>query len=137
MMQLLLQSGWRFGWITLAVLLLDQITKIWVIQNFSLGESVPLLPVFSFTYARNYGAAFSFLGDAGGWQRWLFTGIAIVVTSVMAVWLTRLKRHEWRLSLALVLIIGGAIGNLIDRLTYGYVVDFFTRILSRLAFPSV
>lgn len=124
MMQLLLQSGWRFGWITLVVLLLDQITKIWVLQNFSLGESVPLLPVFSFTYARNYGAAFSFLGDASGWQRWLFTGIAIVVTTVMAVWLTRLKRHEWRLSLALVLIIGGAIGNLIDRLMYGYVVDF-------------
>lgn len=123
-MRLFNETGWRFWWIALLVLVADQLSKIWVLQNFSLGESIPLLPVFNFTYARNYGAAFSFLGDAGGWQRWLFTAIAIVVTCVLSVWLSRLQRTQLKLSLALVLIIAGAIGNLIDRSLYGYVVDF-------------
>ena len=123
-MHLLKETGWRFWWIVLLVLVADQLSKIWVIQNFTLGESIQLLPVFNFTYARNYGAAFSFLGDAGGWQRWLFTAIAIAVTCVLSVWLSRLQRTQLKLSLALVLIIAGAIGNLIDRSLYGYVVDF-------------
>jgi len=123
-MHLLKETGWRFWWIVLLVLVADQLSKIWVLQNFTLGESIQLLPVFNFTYARNYGAAFSFLGDAGGWQRWLFTAIAIVVTCVLSVWLSRLQRTQLKLSLALVLIIAGAIGNLIDRSLYGYVVDF-------------
>lgn len=123
-MRLLNETGWRFWWIALLVLVADQLSKIWVLQNFTLGESIQLLPVFNFTYARNYGAAFSFLGDAGGWQRWLFTAIAIVVTCVLSVWLSRLKPTQLKLSLALVLIIAGAIGNLIDRSLYGYVVDF-------------
>ena len=124
MMLLFKESGWRFWWLALLVLVADQLTKVWVIQSFSLGESIQLLPVFNFTYARNYGAAFSFLGDAGGWQRWLFTLIAVVVSVVLSVWLARLQRPQWKLSLALVLIIAGAIGNLIDRSLYGYVVDF-------------
>lgn len=123
-MLLFKESGWRFWWLALLVLVADQLTKVWVIQSFSLGESIQLLPVFSFTYARNYGAAFSFLGDAGGWQRWLFTLIAVVVSVVLSVWLSKLQRPQWKLSLALVLIIAGAIGNLIDRSLYGYVVDF-------------
>lgn len=123
-MVLFKESGWRFWWLALLVLVADQLTKVWVIQSFSLGESIQLLPVFNFTYARNYGAAFSFLGDAGGWQRWLFTMIAVVVSIVLSVWLARLQRPQWKLSLALVLIVAGAIGNLIDRSLYGYVVDF-------------
>ena len=123
-MGLFKESGWRFWWLALLVLVADQLTKVWVIQSFSLGESIQLLPVFNFTYARNYGAAFSFLGDAGGWQRWLFTLIAVVVSVVLSVWLARLQRPQWKLSLALVLIVAGAIGNLIDRSLYGYVVDF-------------
>ncbi|MCT6698566.1 signal peptidase II [Rheinheimera sp. 4Y26] len=123
-MTLFKESGWRFWWLALLVLVVDQLTKIWVLQRFELGESIQLLPVFNFTYARNYGAAFSFLGDAGGWQRWLFTLIAVVVSVVLSVWLSRLQRAEWKLSLALVLIVSGAIGNLIDRSLYGYVVDF-------------
>ena len=118
------ETGWRWWWLVLLVLVADQLSKIWVIQNFSLGESVSLLPVFNFTYARNYGAAFSFLGDAGGWQRWFFTLIAVVVSIVLAVWLSRLAKTQLKLSLALSLIISGAIGNLIDRSLYGYVVDF-------------
>lgn len=123
-MLLFKESGWRFWWLALLVLVADQLTKVWVIQSFSLGESIQLLPVFNFTYARNYGAAFSFLGDAGGWQRWLFTLIAVVVSIVLSIWLARLQRPQWKLSLALVLIVAGAIGNLIDRSLYGYVVDF-------------
>ncbi len=122
--RLFTETGWRWWWLVLLVLVADQLSKIWVIQNFSLGESVPLLPVFNFTYARNYGAAFSFLGDAGGWQRWFFTLIAVVVSIVLAVWLSRLAKTQLKLSLALSLIISGAIGNLIDRSLYGYVVDF-------------
>jgi signal peptidase II len=78
----------------------------------------------NWTLAHNYGAAFSFLSDAGGWQRWLFTGLAIVVSLVLIVWLLRLPREEWRTGLALGLVIGGALGNLIDRIQLGYVVDF-------------
>src|SRR5690606_38275872 len=99
------------------------------------GESVPLLPVFNFTYARNYGAAFSFLGDAGGWQRWFFTLIAVVVSIVLAVWLSRLAKNQLKLSLALSLIVSGAIGNLIDRSLYGYVVDFLHVFYQRWDFP--
>ena len=122
--QLFKETGWRWWWLVLLVLAADQLSKIWVIQNFSLGESVSLLPVFNFTYARNYGAAFSFLGDASGWQRWFFTLIAVVVSIVLAIWLSRLAKTQLKLSLALSLIISGAIGNLIDRSLYGYVVDF-------------
>ncbi|OGO81063.1 MAG: signal peptidase II [Chromatiales bacterium RIFOXYA1_FULL_46_5] len=122
--QLFKETGWRWWWLVVLVLIADQLSKVWVIQNFSLGESVSLLPVFNFTYARNYGAAFSFLGDAGGWQRWLFTVIAVGVSIVLAVWLSRLSKAQFKLSLALSLIISGAIGNLIDRSLYGYVVDF-------------
>ena len=122
--RLFTETGWRWWWLVLLLLVADQLSKVWVIQNFSLGESVSLLPVFNFTYARNYGAAFSFLGDAGGWQRWFFTLIAVVVSIVLAVWLSRLAKTQLKLSLALSLIISGAIGNLIDRSLYGYVVDF-------------
>lgn len=123
-MKLFLETGWRFWWLAILVLIADQLSKIYVIKNFALGESVNLLPVFSFTYARNYGAAFSFLGDAGGWQRWLFTAIAIVVTIGISIWLARLSKGQTKLALALTCIVAGAIGNLIDRSLYGYVVDF-------------
>ncbi|WP_337842958.1 signal peptidase II [Rheinheimera sp.] len=123
-MKLFRETGWHWWWLMVLVLVADQLSKVWVIQNFSLGESIALLPVFNFTYARNYGAAFSFLGDASGWQRWFFTAIAVVVSTVLAVWLSRLKKGQWKLSLALALIISGAVGNLIDRSLYGYVVDF-------------
>ncbi len=123
-MKLFVETGWRFWWLAIAVLIADQLSKIYVIKNFALGESVNLLPVFSFTYARNYGAAFSFLGDAGGWQRWLFTAIAVIVTIGISVWLARLSKTQTKLALALTCIVAGAVGNLIDRSLYGYVVDF-------------
>lgn len=117
-------SGLRWYWVVLVVFFADQWSKQWVLTHFDLYESVKLLPFFSFTYVRNYGAAFSFLSDAGGWQRWLFTAIAVGFSVVLTLWLRRQKSSEWRLNLAYTLIIGGALGNLIDRLMHGFVVDF-------------
>lgn len=117
-------SGLRWYWVVVLVFLADQLSKQWVLANFDLYESIKILPFFNFTYVRNYGAAFSFLSDAGGWQRWLFTVIAVGFSVVLTLWLRRQKKTEWRLNLAYTLVIGGALGNLIDRLMHGYVVDF-------------
>jgi signal peptidase II len=89
-----------------------------------LHQPVGVIPVFALTKVYNAGAAFSFLGDASGWQRWFFITLSIIVSGVLLVWLRRLGPHEGRTALALALILGGAIGNLIDRLVYGYVIDF-------------
>ena len=89
-----------------------------------LYESIAIMPFFKLTYVHNTGAAFSFLSEAGGWQRWFFAGLALMMSIVIAIWLTRLKKHETLLAVALSLVLGGAVGNLIDRLAYGYVIDF-------------
>lgn len=114
-------------WLWLAVLSLglDQASKIAIDKSFQLYESIAIIPsFFNLTYVHNTGAAFSFLSEAGGWQRWFFAALAIVMSVIMSIWLTRLKEHETLLAVALSLILGGAIGNLIDRLFYGYVIDF-------------
>ena len=113
-------------WLVLSLLavVLDQVSKWVVDSSMQLYQSIPLVPYFNLTYVRNTGAAFSFLSEAGGWQRWFFAGLAIVISIVIAVWLARLKQHETLLAVALSLVLGGAIGNLIDRLAYGYVIDF-------------
>ncbi|KUM54393.1 signal peptidase II [Rheinheimera sp. EpRS3] len=124
-MTLFKDSGWRLWWLMLLVLVADQISKQVVIANMQLFDSIELLPFFNFTYVRNYGAAFSFLSDAGGWQRWFFTFIAVAISCVLAVWLARNSKTQLKLNLALSLVLAGAIGNLIDRSIYGYVIDFF------------
>lgn len=106
------------------ILLLDQLTKLWIMVEFSLGQSLYVNGIFNLVRAHNEGAAFSFLSDAGGWQRWLFSVISIIVSLMIALWLTRLPRQRVLEGLALALILGGALGNLYDRLTLGYVVDF-------------
>lgn len=124
-MQLFNNTAWRWWWLILLLLGLDQLTKQLVHQNMALYDSIELLPFFNLTYVRNYGAAFSFLSDAGGWQRWFFTILAVVISTVIAVWMSRLPRQQIKLGLALSLVFAGAIGNLIDRSIYGYVIDFF------------
>ncbi|MCT8124506.1 signal peptidase II [Alishewanella sp. HH-ZS] len=124
-MQLFNNTAWRWWWLILLLIGLDQLTKQLVHQNMALYDSIELLPFFNLTYVRNYGAAFSFLSDAGGWQRWFFTILAVVISSVIAVWMSRLPRQQIKLGLALSLVFAGAIGNLIDRSIYGYVIDFF------------
>ncbi len=116
----------KLKWLWLAALLLglDQASKLAVDKSFALYESVAVMPFFNLTYVHNTGAAFSFLSEAGGWQRWFFAALAIIMSTIMTLWLTRLKAHETLLAVSLSLILGGAMGNLIDRLAYGYVIDF-------------
>jgi signal peptidase II len=112
-------------WLAVAalVIVLDQMSKLWITSHFVFGESLYVLGVFDLVLAHNTGAAFSFLHDAGGIQRWLFGGIA-VVASVWIVVLLRKHAAQTLFALALSLILGGALGNLVDRIAYGYVVDF-------------
>lgn len=114
----------KWLWLSLLAIILDQISKWAVAGNMALFQSIPVFPFFNLTYVHNTGAAFSFLSHAGGWQRWFFSGLAFAISAGITVWLTKLEKHEILLSAALSLILGGAIGNLIDRLAYGYVIDF-------------
>jgi signal peptidase II len=107
------------------VIVLDQLSKMWITSHFVYGEKLYVLGVFDLVLAHNTGAAFSFLHDAGGMQRWLFSIIA-VVASVWIVWLLRRHSAQMLFALALSLILGGALGNLIDRIAHGYVVDFLS-----------
>ena len=114
----------KWLWLTALIVFLDQLTKQMVTASMRLYESIAVIPFFNITYVHNTGAAFSFLSDAGGWQRWFFAALAFVVSIIISVWLARLKKNEILLAISLSLILGGAIGNLIDRLLYGYVIDF-------------
>jgi len=120
------QNKMALAWLLISALIvvLDLWTKALATESLSLYRPVELTSWLNMTLAHNYGAAFSFLSDAGGWQRWLFTGLASVVTLVLIVWLLRLPTSEKLTAAALCLIIGGAVGNLIDRVINGYVVDF-------------
>lgn len=113
-------------WLLLAALVIeaDIQTKQWASESLDLYRPQQVTPWLNFTLAHNYGAAFSMLSNAGGWQRWFFTILASAVTLVLLVWMFRLKKEEWLTGVALGLIVGGAVGNLIDRVQLGYVVDF-------------
>ncbi len=125
----------RWLWLSALVIVLDQLSKAWITGHFAYGESLTVLSVFNLVLAHNTGAAFSFLSDAGGTQRWLFSIIA-VVASVWIVTLLRKHAAQPLFSLALSLILGGALGNLIDRIAYGYVVDFLSFHWSEHYFPA-
>jgi len=99
-------------------------------------QSIELLPVFNFTLLHNAGAAFSFLSDAGGWQRWFLVAVSTLVSGAIVVWLYRIRSTEKLLALALALILGGAIGNLVDRALVGYVVDFIVVHYQHYYFPA-
>jgi len=113
----------RLG-LALLLLVLDQATKLWAASALDYGLPVALTSFFNLTLVHNTGAAFSFLADAGGWQRVFFIVVSGVVSLVLAVWLWRLPRDARLLGIALALVLGGALGNLIDRVAYGYVIDF-------------
>ena len=114
-------------WLSLSalVIVLDQLSKAWIARHFAFGEILPILSVFDLVLTHNTGAAFSFLNDAGGMQRWLFSFIAIAA-SAWIIWLLRKHSKQLLFAFALSMILGGALGNLIDRLAYGYVVDFLS-----------
>ena len=124
-------------WLLWAVVIfwVDQFSKDWILQNYQLGDFTPITSFFNIVRAHNLGAAFSFLAAAGGWQRWLFTGIGVVVALVIA-W--QLWRHSANtlFCLALSCILGGAVGNVVDRMRHGYVVDFLDFYWGTAHFPA-
>lgn len=124
-------------WLALAfaVIVADHLTKFWVSATLDYHAFVPVLPFFSLVLVHNTGAAFSFLADAGGWQRWFFIAVGVVAT-VVIVRLLRRHAHEPRLALPLALVLGGALGNVIDRALLGYVVDFLYFHYKSFAWPA-
>lgn len=128
-------SNWL--WLTLVVIVADQYTKWLIMQHFELYDVRVVLPMLNIVRLHNEGAAFSFLSDATGWQRWFFIALGIVVSCVVLVWLRRVpaKGHHL-LAAGLSCIIGGALGNVIDRAVHGYVIDFIQLHYGSWEFPS-
>lgn len=118
-------SGLKLLWLSGLIIALDQLTKQWILHNVAyMAERIEVLPFFNIIHVRNYGAAFSFLSDQGGWQKFLFVALALVISGALAVMLRRQGNDQRRVNIAFSLIIGGAIGNVIDRIWLGSVVDF-------------
>jgi len=110
--------------LSLLVVLLDQATKLWAVAALRLYESLPVLPSFNLTLLYNRGAAFSFLSNAGGWQRWVLSALAALVSVWLVLWLRGLPAAQRWTAAAVSLVLGGALGNLVDRVVHGYVIDF-------------
>ena len=111
-------------WLAILVIVFDQLTKMWAVDTLVFGEPVAVMPNLNWTLAYNYGAAFSFLADMGGWQRWFFAALALVVSTVLLVWLSKLPNKLTTETWGINLVLGGAIGNVIDRFLEGRVTDF-------------
>lgn len=118
-------TGWRWLYLSMGAVLADQLTKEAILNSVVPYESIPVLPVLDITHMYNTGAAFSFLAQAGGWQRWVLVALAVGISAAIVVWLRRLKaRSQWVLACGLSLVLGGALGNAFDRIKLGHVVDF-------------
>jgi signal peptidase II len=128
----------NLAWLGLStlVILLDQWTKQIASTHLIYGEPQSVLPILDWTLLHNHGAAFSFLSDAGGWQRYLFTGLALFVAVIFVGWLLRLPKHAAILAVGIALVLGGAVGNVIDRMALGYVVDFISVYYDTHYFPA-
>jgi signal peptidase II len=127
------------AWLMLSALVViaDQLSKAWIVRHFAEFEFVSLLPILDITRMHNVGAAFSFLASASGWQRWLFIALAVAVSIGIIVWMLRLQRNAHALlSCGLALVLGGAVGNVIDRIRLGHVVDFIHFHWDRAYFPA-
>jgi signal peptidase II len=126
----------RYLWISLIVIIADQATKWLANTQLEYHQAVSVMPYVEWFLSYNKGAAFSFLADAGGWQRWFFMLIAIVISFVLFFWIKKLETHEKATAIALALILGGAIGNVIDRVILGYVIDFIQVWLGSYPWPA-
>lgn len=113
-------------WLSVLAIVLDLGIKYVASNTLTYATPVEILPIFDLTLLHNTGAAFSFLADAGGWQRWVFAVIAVGVSVMLVIWLRKTPRNQWWMGLGLSLVLGGAIGNLYDRLVHGYVVDYLS-----------
>ena len=127
------------AWLLLSVLVIavDQLSKAWVLRTLPEYTPVPVIPGF-WNWFRTYntGAAFSFLSDAGGWQKYVFVALALGISALLVAWLARLSRRDWRVAAPYALIVGGALGNAIDRLVHGHVVDFIQWYVKSYYWPS-
>jgi signal peptidase II len=128
-------SPWVWLGIAALILLADQFTKVLIVSTYPLGEGFAVCSFFNIVRVHNEGAAFSFLATAGGWQRWFFTGLGLVAAIVMA-WMLKKHPHQKLFGFAIACILGGAIGNVIDRVLYGYVVDFLDFHYTGIHFPA-
>ena len=117
-------SSIKWVWVSITIVILDQLVKYWASNYLDYHDPVAVIPGLNLTLVHNTGAAFSFLKDAGGWQRWFFICLSTGVSIALIIWLYRLPAQRRWLGCALALIMGGAIGNLWDRITLGYVIDF-------------
>lgn len=118
------QTGLRWVWITVLVILFDRLTKMWVLKNLTLYETLKVVPHFNITLAYNKGAAFSFLHSADGrWQSWFFGTIAFIISFLIFIWLSRISSKQRWLAISLALIVGGALSNVLDRIIFGHVID--------------
>ena len=132
-----MQSGWRWLPLSFALVVFDQWTKGWIERHYELGEYTPVFSWLDIIRLHNPGAAFSFLADAGGWQRWFFTIFAVGVSVMLVVWLRKVRlTTEPILAIALALVLSGAVGNVIDRIEHGYVVDFIHVHWQQAYFPA-
>lgn len=132
-----MQSGWRWLPLSFALVVFDQWTKGWIERHYELGEYTPVFFWLDIIRLHNPGAAFSFLADAGGWQRWFFTIFAVGVSVMLVVWLRKVRlKTEPILAIALALVLSGAVGNVIDRIEHGYVVDFIHVHWQQAYFPA-
>lgn len=130
------QTHLRWIWLSVIVVILDQISKYWLSHHFFLGETKPILPFFNLVLAHNQGAAFSFLSHAGNLASFMFATIAAIVSIGIIIWLYRLPKDKIWYAIALAFILGGALGNLIDRIHYGYVIDFIEVYYQQWYFPA-
>ena len=126
----------KWLWLTVFVLAADLLSKNLAQESLHYGVPETLFPGLDMTLLYNRGAAFSFLSDASGWQRWLFVAIAVLISAVLVVWLKRTEKRQWWLGIGLALILGGALGNLYDRILLGYVVDFISVYYQSYFFPA-
>jgi signal peptidase II len=123
--------------VAMVIVIADQATKWAIIEWVPLYDRVPINGFINLTHQKNTGAAFSFLADAGGWQRWFFVVLATAVSAVIAVWIWRIRKEgQLILSIGLAFVLGGAVGNLIDRVRLGHVTDFIQVWFGSWAFPS-
>ncbi len=137
MKKIFCSTGLRWLWVMAVVIVADLASKYWVMTSMQLHESRALIPFFNLFYAHNYGAAFSFLADKGGWQRWMFAAIAVAIALSLLLMMYRSRAEQKMTNIAYAMIIGGALGNLFDRAWHGFVVDFIVLLCRRLAFRDL
>ncbi|QBY03417.1 lipoprotein signal peptidase [Thalassotalea sp. HSM 43] len=130
------ETGLRWLWLALIMLIVDQASKQLVVATMDYRQSIAVMPLFNLTYVHNPGAAFSFLADQGGWQRWFFTAIAAVMSILLIFWMSKTPKHHKMIAIAFALILSGAVGNLIDRVMYGYVIDFLDFYIGNSHWPA-